>query len=218
MANDNVRSGPAGATKQASKLGHRIIKLNAVAGASTVGDAQALAGWVASTTGSVSFEADRSAGSGNVLLGFPGSWEQLTFGGEWIVGKIWLQVTENFVDTNQTVEVGIYSLSGGTVSAIDTDAICTSQSIDKDKLQAGATYEIPMDGVGAGLEYYKTAAPNNKTVSMKLGLGTAQFSDGNADKTGQLQFLGVKFPQVSKDGKAVCYVELIPVSGPDFKN
>ena len=84
-------------------------------------------------------------------------------------------------------------------------------------LPVGATYEIPMDGVGAGLEYYKTAAPNNKTVSMKLGLGTAQFDDANADKTGQLQFLGVKFPQVAQTGKAVCYVELVPVSGPDFK-
>ena len=74
------------------------------------------------------------------------------------------------------------------------------------------------DRVGAGLEYYKTAAPNIKTVSMKLGVGTAQFDASSASKAGQTQFLGVKFPTVAKGGKAVCYVELIPVSGPDFKN
>ena len=74
-----------------------------------------------------------------------------------------------------------------------------------------------MNGDGVGLEYYTTAAPNSKTVSMKLGSGTAQFTDGNVDKTGESQFLGVVVPDSNGGGKSVFYAEVKPVSGTDFK-
>ena len=222
MANDNLRSGPEGATAQASKLGNRIIKLvevDATAGSGGITHAANTAEAVLATVaGTVAHELVKADGP-TAAYGFPGTYDQACFGGEWIVEKIWMQSTVSYA-TNPLANVtaGIYSLKGdGTVTAIDVDALCKAQAVTIAQQQFGMTHELVMDGDGVGLEYYKTAAPNSNTVSMKLGSGTAQFTDGDVDKTGEAQFLGIVVPDSNGNGKSVFYAEVKPVSGPDFK-
>ena len=220
MANDNLRSGPLGATAQASKLGHRVIKLvevdaTAGSGAITHG-ANTVEAITATAAGTVAHEVVKASGP-NGAYGFPGSYDQLCFGGEWVVEKIWMQSTVDYTNAIVGVTAGIYSLkSDGTVTPVDVDALCAAQGVTAAQQPFGATHELSMNGVGYGLESYQTAAPNDKTVSMKLGDGTAQFTDGNVDKTGEMQFLAVVVPDSTGGGKSVFYAEVKPVGGTDF--
>ena len=156
MANDNLRSGPEGATAQASKLGNRIIKLvevDATAGSGAITHAANTAEAVLATVaGTVAHELVKADGP-TAAYGFPGTYDQACFGGEWIVEKIWMQSTANYA-TNPLANVtaGIYSLkSDGTVTAIDVDALCKAQAVTIAQQQFGMTHELVMDGDGVGL-------------------------------------------------------------------
>ena len=106
----------------------------------------------------------------------------------------------------------------GVVKAVDANCIAATSVIGlTDQAIIGQLHPIPLNGDGAGLESYTTAAPASNTVSMKLGNATGQFADDNTDVTGQDQFLVVSTTGISAGaGECAVFAEIKPVGGTDF--
>jgi hypothetical protein len=220
MANDNMRTGPLGATLQASKLGPRVVQFytNSAAvdlAAVEVAINAALKGPAFTSGPLIKHTAVRN------LYAMPGMNGLDTYGGEWIVTKLWVQNTVEFATNPLTVNIGIYArnATNGDIKAIDTNAISAAAVIPEvAQGSIGAMFELPLNGDGAGVESYTTAAPASNTVSMRLGSGTAQFADDNTDVTGHDQFLVVTTAGISAGaGECAVFAELKCVGGTEFK-
>ena len=220
MANDNLRSGPLGATKQASKLGPRVVQLAPVStgGNDFTKTATAIAN---SLKGPAFLNGDVvKASTVKNAYAFPGMNGVDTYGGEWIVKRLWIQCTLAHATNPTTVDVGIcsYNAGAGTIKDVDVDCLVDAHVIAVVSQAAiGHLYDLPLDGVGAGLESYTTAAPASNTVSMKLGSGVAQFADDNTDITGTDQFLLLTTTVASGNGSSAVFAELECVGGSGFK-
>lgn len=216
MANDNLRSGPEGATKQASKLKPFVARFASPAAA--VNDANTNTAITNALKGvTTAFEGTKA--TGQFLFLMPGMNVPEGYGGEFIVSKIWLQCTDPFLTNPIAVDVGIYARAAGTavVTAVDANAICSAVPVALlEQAVIGQLAVVSLDGDGAGLESYTTGAGN--TVSMKVGSGVAQYTDGDVDLSGQDQFLVLSVPASVGAGKYVAFAELTPVSGLAFKS
>tara|TARA_R110002126_G_scaffold86853_1_gene209622 strand:+ start:526 stop:1170 length:645 start_codon:yes stop_codon:yes gene_type:complete len=213
MANDNLRSGPLGATAQASKLGHRIVQMVPAdnASVSTAAGAAAVA--------TIDASSDRlvvKATANNHAFVLP-NYEAACFGGNWIVEKVMVYVHTTFGATNNmTFDLGLYyGTVGATLTEVDADAIIDGFTILQAVGAAGRYYDVPLNGVGGSFESYKTAAGN--TVSMEIGNKVSKFTAADADVTGANQQLVLTNTTSLNAGKYAVYVVLKPVGGDAFK-
>jgi hypothetical protein len=219
MAQDLMRTGPEGAAPQAAKLGVRTVQFSTTSALPNdagvnLAIAAALKGPAFTSGPLIKATALRN------LYVFPGMNGVDTYGGEYIVTKLWIQNTVAFATNPVSINVGIYARNAatGVVKAVDANCIAATSVIGlTDQAIIGQLHEIPLNGVGAGLESYTTAAPASNTVSMKLGNATGQFADDNTDVTGQDQFLVVSTIATSGGaGECAVFAEIKPVGGPDF--
>jgi len=220
MANDNLRSGPAGATKQAAKLGPRVVQLAPVSTAAN--DATKTQTAIANSLKGPAFlngDVVKATSIKNAYA-FPGMNGVLTYGGQWIVKKLWVQCTQLFAGSTTTVDVGIcsYNPAAGTIKDVDVDCLVDAHEIElASQPQVGVLYNLPLNGVGAGVESYTTAAPASNTVSMKLGSGVGQFAGDNTDITGADQFLLLTTSVGTGNGSFAVFAEIECVGGSEFK-
>jgi len=221
MANDNLRSGPAGATKQAAKLGPRVIQLAPISTAAN--DATKTGTAISNSLKGLAFQNGDVVKASSVknAYAFPGMNGVLTYGGQWIVKKLWVQCTDGHDTPAVAVNVGIvaYNPATGLIKDVDVDCLVAAHTIPlAQQAVIGQLYELPLNGVGAGVESYTTAAPASNTVSMRLGSGVAQFADDNTDITGQDQFLLLSTTAAAaNDGSSAVFAEIECVGGPEFK-
>jgi hypothetical protein len=220
MAQDLMRSGPEGATPQASKLGKRTVQFIGPSTGAT--DATKTETAIAAVLNGPAHTAGLLIKASTVknLYVFPGMNGVDTYGGEYIVTKLWIQNTVAFATNPVSVSVGIFSRNAttGAIQAIDVNCITASAAIAvTDQARIGHLFNLPLNGVGAGLESYDTAGGN--TVSMKLGNATAQFADDNTDVSGEDQFLVITTTGASAGaGQCSVFAEIKPVGGTDFSS
>ena len=217
MANDNLRSGPLGATAQASKLGHRIVQMVPAYNAAFATAYQ--------DTLSNSIDQSRSnlfvkATANGYALTLP-SYTKDLFGGEWVVEKFLAIVHTNLASNPLNFDVGVYAFDGSsTFTPVDADGIVDGYQIAVGAAtgNVGVIHDIPLNGAGGAAESYTTAAGN--VVSMKIGSGVGQFTAADASVAGQDQFLVVTNTDAGGSGGAgqvAFYAVLKPVGGSDFK-
>tara|TARA_R110002110_G_C13355001_1_gene708944 strand:+ start:613 stop:1272 length:660 start_codon:yes stop_codon:yes gene_type:complete len=219
MAQDSMRTGPEGASPQAAKLKKRVVQFHTTSAAvDTAGAETAIAAAVkgpAFTSGPLI----KATAIRNLYV-FPGIAGVDTYGGEYIVTKLWVQNTVEFATNPVTVSVGIYARNAadGVIKAVDVDCISRATVIGlTDQASVGQVFNLQLNGTGVGVESYDTAGGN--AVSMKLGKGTALFADDNTDVTGQDQFLVITTAGTSAGvGECGVFAEIKPVGGPDFSN
>ena len=210
MANDNLRSGPEGATKQAPVLGTRIVKLSASADATP---ATAVALGKAAAASGVMGIVKATANSYGWL--FPTCHAEL-MGGEWLIESLQVVFTDDPVTNNITFDVGIYAqAAGGAITVVDVDAIVDGNVIAHGSATTGTVVNIPLNGSGGGAEYYNTAAGNKVTCTIGEGVGT--FTAGDASVAGQNQFLYLTNTTSAGAGTYIVYAVCKPVGGAKFK-
>lgn len=218
MANDNLRSGPAGATKQAAKLAPRVVMFHTTSASPNLAGVEAAI--TAALRGSPSGALVKDTAIRN-LYAMPGMNGVDTYGGEYIVTKLWAQNTVEFATNPVVVNVGIYARNAatGAVKEVAAECLTNAKSISvAEQASIGQLVELPLDGLGAGVESYTTAAPASNTVSMRIGNAVGQFADDNTDITGQDQFLVVTTTGTSGGaGECVVFAEIEPVGGSEFK-
>lgn len=219
MANDLMRGGPEGAAPQAAKLGKRTVQFSTTSATISLANVETAITAVIRGPAFTSGPLVKATAIRNLYV-FPGMNGVDTYGGEYIVTKLWVQNTVEFLSNPVTVQVGIYArnAASGVIQVIDVDCLAAASVITvANQTSIGQLHDIPLNGVGAGLESYTTAAPSSNTVSMKLGNATAQFAADNTDVTGQDQFLVVSTTGVSVGaGECAVFAEIKPVGGPDF--
>lgn len=219
MANDNLRSGPLGATAQASKLKHQIVQLVP----QVVSDltANTVVGAVAADTVDGSKDRQVTKATANSYAFCLPAYEKDLMGGEWTVENVFTVVHTAYAnggsDAASSIDIGIYALntSTGVLTEVDSDAIVDGFTVPKGSVQ-GLFSEAPTNGVGGKAESYQTAAGN--TVSLKLGRGVAQFTASDASVAGQDQVLVLTNTTSTGNGKYSVFVSLKPVGGPAFSN
>jgi hypothetical protein len=212
MANDNLRSGPEGATDQASRLAPRIVKLSTSVD-STIADA-VNKGKGAAASGVMGIVKQPSNTYGWL---FPTCHAEL-MGGEWLIESLQVVFTDSAVTTNVTFDVGIYAQNptNGALTVVDVDAFVDGNVITHGAASTvGTVVNIPLNGVGGGLEYYNTAAGNKVTCTIGEGVGT--FTAGDASVAGQNQFLYLTNTASSGAGTYIVYAVCKPVGGAKFK-
>lgn len=210
MANDNLRSGPLGATAQASKLGYRIVKLSA----STHGTpANAVALGKAAAASGVMGIVKATANTFGWL--FPTCHAEL-MGGEWVIESLQVVFTDDPETTDVTFDVGIYAQAAdGSLTVVDVDAIVDGNVIAHGSATDGTIVQVPLNGLGGGLASYNTGAGNAVTCTIGEGVGT--FTAGDASVAGQNQFLYLTNTTSSGDGTYIVYAVCKPVGGAAFK-
>jgi len=224
MANDLMRTGPRGASDQAANLSPKVIRLIPLTGGTsltTLADLQGvtsralLNGEVASPPVSpVNYEAAKNTAT--VFYGLPGSGQDDTWYGQWIVRRMFATCTaQGFASDSGVIVAGIYAQSAGTLTAVDVNAIKAGGVIPAAGLaQIGMVYQIALGGAGEGLA--DNGGTGTGLVSYKLGVGAGQYTDTGADVRGQTQFLGVSVPAVGGNGKYALYAELVPAGGENY--
>jgi hypothetical protein len=107
MAQDSMRTGPEGASPQAAKLKKRVVQLHTTS--AVANDAGAEAAITAAVRGPahVSGILTKASAIRNLYV-FPGMNGVDTYGGEYIVTKLWVQNSVEFATNPVTVNVGIY--------------------------------------------------------------------------------------------------------------
>tara|TARA_R110000782_G_scaffold13080_6_gene38610 strand:+ start:3082 stop:3714 length:633 start_codon:yes stop_codon:yes gene_type:complete len=209
--NDLMRTGPLGATAQASKLGYRVVRLSASTHA-TVATAVAL-GKAAAASGVMGIV--KATGNSYGWL-FPTCHAEL-MGGEWVIESLQAVFTDDPESNDVTFDVGIYAQAAdGTITVVDVDAIVDGEVIAHGSAGDGTIVQIPLDGLGGGLRSYDTAAGNAVTCSIGVGVGT--FTSGDASVAGQNQFLYLTNGTSIGDGTYIVYAVCKPVGGSAFKN
>ena len=212
MANDNLRSGPEGATAQASRLGPRIVKLS-VSDDATAATA-VLEGKAAAALGNNELT---KATANSFAWAFP-TCEPMLMGGEWVIESLMVVFTQDTATNNVTFDVGIYAQNpaGGALKVVDANAIVAANVITHGAASvAGTVVNVPLNGVAAGLQYYNTGAGNKVTTTIGEGVGT--FADDNTAITGHNQFLYLTNTTSAGNGKYVVYAVCKPVGGVKFK-
>ena len=215
MANVNLRSGPLGATAQASKLSHRIVQMVPAYGAIASAYTETLSNSIDQSRSNLFVKA---TGNGFALT-LP-SYTKDLFGGDWVVEKFLAIVHTNLASNPLNFDLGVYAFDGNaTFTAVDADGI-----VDGYQIAVGATtgntgiiQDIPLNGTGGAAESYTTDAGN--VVSMKIGRNVGQFTAGDASVAGQDQFLVVTNTDAAGSSGAVqvaFYAVLKPVGGSDF--
>ena len=220
MANDNLRSGPQGATAQASKLAPRIVQLVPLAGAL---DTSTVLNAGAETINPSKDRLVTKATSNSFAFCLP-NYDTLCMGGEWIVTQVFIAFETACAtgggDADVSFDLGIYAhnTSTGALTAVDADGIVDGHSVLKARGVKGYLESVPLNGVGAGAESYTTAAPASNTVSMKIGPGVAQYTSADASVAGQDQVLVLTNTTSTGAGKYTVFAELKPVGGTAFMN
>ena len=211
MANDNLRSGPEGATDQASRLAPRIVKLSTSVDA-TFADAVSK-GKGAAASGVMGIVKQPANTYGWL---FPTCHAEL-MGGEGLIESLQVVFTDSAVTTNVTFDVGICAqAANGTLTPVDVDAIVDGHVITHGAASTvGTVVNIPLNGVGGGREYYNTGAGNKVTLTIGEGVGT--FTAGDASVAGQNQFLYLTNTASSGAGTYIVYAVCKPVGGAKFK-
>ena len=218
--NDNLRSGPLGATAQASKLSPRIVQLvplvAALNGATTIRNAGAL---------TVDPSEDRliTKAPANTFAFILPAYDKSCMGGDWVVQKVMVVVQTALAtgggDVDLSFDLGVYAFNSttGALTAVDADGIVDGLTIAKTVAAGfkGAFVTADLNGAGGGAESYETAAGN--TVSMKIGSGVAQFTAGDASVAGEDQILVLTNTASTGAGAYAVFVELKPVGGTAFK-
>jgi hypothetical protein len=212
MANDNLRSGPLGATAQASKLGYRIVKLSA--GAHATAATAVVLGKAAAASGVMGIV---KATADNFGWLFPTCHAEL-MGGEWVIESLQVVFTDSAVTTNVTFDVGIYAQNPatGALKVVDANALVEAKVITHGAASTvGTIVPVALDGAGANAEYYNTAAGNKVTTTIGEGVGT--FADDNTAITGHNQFLYLTNTTSTGAGTYIVYAVCKPVGGAEFK-
>ena len=219
MANDNLRSGPEGATDQAPKLGPRIksFVITADANVHTAGNAAFID---LMQSNNVVTEADFSAANTKGFL-FAGTGEEDTWGGEWVIEKIWLVCTNGFTGTKMKFKLGLYACSNfensaGSWTLVDDDAIIKEYEIENtSQAGVGAVYEIVPDGDLANLS---VGTVGGNSVVGALGAGNATNTAGGASVAGRSTVAMFDLTTaVGTKGKSRIFAQLKPVGGSAFK-
>lgn len=211
MANDLMRTGPLGATAQASKLGYRIVKLSASVNATAL-TAVGL-GKAAAASGVMGIV--KATGNSFGWL-FPTCHAEL-MGGEWVIESLQVVFTDDPISNDVTFDVGIYAqAANGAITPVDVDAIVDGNIIAHGSATTGTIVQIPLNGLGGGLQSYNTAAGNAVTCSIGVGVGT--FTSGDASVAGQNQFLYLTNNTSIGTGTYIVYAVCKPVGGSEFKN
>tara|TARA_R110002020_G_scaffold182276_1_gene377622 strand:- start:293 stop:946 length:654 start_codon:yes stop_codon:yes gene_type:complete len=217
MAQDLMRTGPEGATAQASVLGSQVVQLvPAYNGTFATAYADTQANSIDESRDNVFVKLTANG----YAMTIPQNTKEL-FGGQWVVEKLFAIIHTNFATNALNIDVGVYSRnpSGGALSAVDADGIVDGYQITVATGLTGTIFDIPLNGVGGSFESYTTAAGN--TVSMKLGTGVGQYSAADADITGFDQFLVVTNTDAGGSGgagKVSFFARLKPVGGSEYKN
>jgi len=219
MANDNLRSGPEGATDQAPKLGPRI-KSFVVAADPNVHTAGNAAFVDLMQSNNTVTEADFSAANTKCFL-FAGTGEEDTWGGEWVIEKIWLVCTDGFTGTKMKFKLGLYACSNfensaGSWTLVDDDAIIKEYEIENtSQAGVGAVYEIVPDGDLANLS---VGTVGGNSVVGALGAGNATNTAGGASVAGRSTVAMFDLTTaVGTKGKSRIFAQLKPVGGSAFK-
>ena len=211
--NDLMRTGPLGATAQASKLGYRIVRMSSAAHAVA---ATAVATGKGTTASGVYGVVKGTANS--FAWAFP-SHEPLLMGGEWLIEQLLVVFTDSAVTTDITFDVGVYAQhpTTGALKVVDSNAIVAANVIDfgADSV-IGTMVNVALNGVGGGAESYDTAAGNRVTTTIGDAVGT--FADDNTAITGHNQFLYLTNTQSNGAGTYIVYAVCKPVGGASFKN
>ena len=223
MANDNMRSGPRGSSNQSAYLRPVTIRLNTIASATvdTTNVNQMLLDCGVTrdhsegdlVNGTIDYVVDASAATSG--YGFPGMLDPTTWGGQWVLDKLWVYAQIALAGDSGAFTVGVYARNvvSGAVTAVDTNAFVTSRVLTLAQLPVlSVVHEIQLNGVGAGLE--DNGGTGTGLISYTLGSQTGQHTDGAASVVGQDQFL--VFNQDAAGGSAGDYIvtaALRPVGG-----
>tara|TARA_R110000796_G_scaffold71141_4_gene161443 strand:- start:4869 stop:5507 length:639 start_codon:yes stop_codon:yes gene_type:complete len=212
MANDLMRTGPLGSTDQASKLGYSIVKL-AVSVDGTPLDAFNKGKSAAISDGHVLTKA--TANSFGWL--FP-THEPGLMGGTWVIETLYVLFETAAAANNITFDVGIYAQhpTTGAITVVDVDAVVDGYVLAHAAGTLGAMYEVPLNGLGGGLEYFNTAAGNKVTTTIGQSVGT--FTSGDASVAGQHQSLYLTNTTSAGAGAYAVYAVCKPVGGTSFKS
>jgi hypothetical protein len=219
MANDNLRSGPAGATDQAPALGPRVesFVIAADANVQTAGN-DAFVDLMQSNN--VVTEADFTAVNTKGFL-FAGTGAEDTWGGEWVIEKIWLVCSTPHTGANMKFKLGLYACQSFNNDAahwtpVDDDAIIKEYEVaSSSQAVAGQIYEIYPDGDLAGVS---VGTVGGNSVVGALGSGNATNTAGGASVAGQSTVALFDLTVAAgTTGKSRIFCQLKPVGGPSFK-
>jgi hypothetical protein len=211
MTVDLMRTGPLGATPQASKLGYRIVKLSASADG-TPADAVNL-GKAAAASGVLGVV---KATANSFAWAFP-TCDPMLMGGEWLIESLMVVFTDDPVTNDITFDVGIYAQApDGSLTVVDVDAIVDGNVIAHGAATVGTIVAIPLNGLGGGAASYNTAAGNAVTCTIGTHVGT--FTAGDVSVAGQNQFLYLTNTTSPGAGTYIVYAVCKPVGGSEFRS
>ena len=139
-------------------------------------------------------------------------------GGEWLIESLQVVFTDSAVTTNVTFDVGIYAQNPatGALKVVDANALVEAKVITHGAASTvGTIVPVDLDGKGADVLSYNTAAGNKVTCTIGEGVGT--FADDDTAVTGHNQFLYLTNTASSGAGTYIVYAVCKPVGGAAFK-
>ena len=226
MANDNMRTGPRGASDQEAWQSPLRMKVPVLVGQTALNTANVAAITALEWGNSPLYVINQNLGTNSHIgIATPGFGSIATGGVNWRLTRLTAVCTTTFAGGQSTsaFTVGLYAFNPATaaITVVDADCFCTSLTLSDTEFSAAAggaglaTSELALNGVGA----YRNDNGGTGTglVSYELGDSTGQNQDDGTPIAGFPQFLGFSIGDGAQAaGGFVIYAEFVPSSGQFF--
>ena len=232
MANDNMRTGPRGASDQEAWQSPIRVRIPITVAETAITAATITTLNLKNWDNTAVYVNNQNVATNSCIGALsPGTGSDIeTNGVNWRLTRLTAACTTEFAGGQSTAafQVGVYSFNPNTavVGVVDADAFCTAAAVTDAQFGPGLvppgltpggllTYDIPLDGVGA----YRNDNGGTGTglVSYELGTATGQNDALGNPIAGFAQFLAFSIGDGAQAGGSfVLYAEFVPSSGQFF--